>query len=78
VKKKQSPINLTGFGFALVLTIIMEITARLGWLTSYVPPPSVIFVALWHGLLDGDISSQIGITCRCTRAGWGSRPRRRS
>ncbi len=62
MKKKASPVNLTGFGFALVLTIIMEITARLGWLTSYVPPPSQIFVAMWQGLLNGDISSQIWTT----------------
>ncbi len=62
MKKKASPVNLTGFGFALVLTIIMEICARAGWLTSYVPPPTTIFAAMWTGLLNGDISSQIGTT----------------
>lgn len=62
MKKNKSPINLTGFGFALLLTLIMEICARKGWLTSYVPPPSIIFVAMWQGLLNGDISSQIGTT----------------
>jgi ABC-type nitrate/sulfonate/bicarbonate transport system permease component len=62
VKKNKSPINLTGFGFALLLTVVMEITARLGWLTSYVPPPTTIFAAMWTGLLNGDISSQIGTT----------------
>ena len=36
--------------------------ARLGWLTSYVPPPSEMFAALWAGSVNGDISSQIGIT----------------
>lgn len=62
MKKKASPVNLTGFGFALVLTILMEICARAGWLTSYVPPPTEIFAAMWQGLINGDISSQIGTT----------------
>ena len=61
MQRKSSPINLTGFGF--VVAVIIEILARLGWLTSYVPPPSEMFVALWQGLLPPfDISSQIGMT----------------
>src|SRR5438552_2624700 len=40
----------------------MEICARKGWLTSYVPPPTIIFAAMWTGLLNGDISSQISTT----------------
>ena len=60
--KRKSRFNLTGTSFAVALTILMEICAREGWLTSYVPPPSVIFVAMWNGLFNGDISSQIGTT----------------
>ena len=60
--KKKSRFNLTGFSFAIGLTILMEICAREGWLTSYVPPPTVIFASMWTGLLDGDISGQIGTT----------------
>ncbi len=55
-------INWGGFGIFLLGVAVVEITARLGWLTSYVPPPSVIFAALWRGMIDGDISSQIGVT----------------
>lgn len=61
-RRKALPINWSGFGFFLVCVGIVEVMARLGWLTSYVPPPSQIFAALWTGLLDGDISSQIGVT----------------
>jgi NitT/TauT family transport system permease protein len=62
VKKKSSPINWSGFGFFLLCVAIVEVLARRGLLTSYVPPPSQVFAALWTGLVNGDISSQIGIT----------------
>jgi len=62
LQKKTSPINWSGFGFFLVCVAFVEVFARLGWLTSYVPPPSQIFVALFQGLVNGDISSQIGVT----------------
>lgn len=55
-------LNWPGFGFFFLCIVLVEIVARLGWLTSYVPPPSVIFAALWRGLIDGDISSQVGVT----------------
>ena len=54
--------NWRGLAFFLACVACMEVAARLGWLTSYVPPPSAIFAALWSGLLSGDISSQIGVT----------------
>ncbi len=57
--KKRSPVNWTGFGFFLLCALIVEVLARKGYLTSYVPPPSTIVVALWQGLIDGEISSQI-------------------
>lgn len=60
--RKTTSINWSGFGFFLVCIAIVELVARLGWLTSYVPPPSQIFAALWAELLNGDISSQIGVT----------------
>jgi ABC-type nitrate/sulfonate/bicarbonate transport system permease component len=59
VTKKRSPVNWTGFGFFLLCALIVEVLARKGYLTSYVPPPSTIVVALWQGLVDGEISSQI-------------------
>jgi ABC-type nitrate/sulfonate/bicarbonate transport system permease component len=62
VQKKSSPINWTGFGFFAVCVVIVEILARAGLLTSYVPPPTAVFAALWTGLMNGDISSQIGVT----------------
>ena len=60
--RKKSPVNWAGLGFFLLCIAIVEVMARLGWLTSYVPPPSQIFAALWTGLIDGDISSQVGVT----------------
>ncbi len=60
--KKRSPVNWTGFGFFLLCTAVVEVLARAGWLTSYVPPPSTILVALWTGLINGEISSQIFTT----------------
>jgi NitT/TauT family transport system permease protein len=59
---KRQWFNWNGFAFFLGCVAVVEVLARLGWLTSYVPPPSVMFVALWDGLIDGDITSQIGVT----------------
>lgn len=53
---------LPGLLFVLGMTAIVEIAARLGWLTSYVPPPSVIARALVVGLANGEISSEVGMT----------------
>jgi ABC-type nitrate/sulfonate/bicarbonate transport system permease component len=55
-------VNWSGLAFFAVCIALMEVFARLGWLTSYVPPPSSIFEALWSGLISGDVSSQIGVT----------------
>ncbi len=60
--KKGSPVNWTGFGFFLLCAAIVEVLARKGYLTSYVPPPTTIVAALWTGLLNGDISSQLFAT----------------
>lgn len=60
--RRKSRFNWQGFVFAVILTGLWEFCARQGWLTSYVPPPSVIFVSMWKGLVDGDISSQIWTT----------------
>ncbi len=62
MQRKNSPINWSGFAFFLLCVGIVEVLARKGLLTSYVPPPSQIFAALWSGLIDGDISSQVGVT----------------
>lgn len=69
--RKTSPINWAGFGFFLLCVAVVEVMARLGWLTSYVPPPSRIFAALWTGLIDGDISSQVGVTLSVYARGLG-------
>lgn len=61
--QKLSRVNAWGIAFAIVCIIVFEIVARLGWLTSYVPPPSTIFGSLFQGLfVDGEISQQIGAT----------------
>lgn len=60
--KRKRTFNTTGFAFAVVLTLAWEYAARKNWLTSYVPPPSDVFTAMWQGLMNGDISSQIGTT----------------
>lgn len=60
--KRKRTFNFSGFAFAIALTLAWEFAARRNWLTSYVPPPSEVFVAMWQGLLNGDISSQIGTT----------------
>lgn len=62
MQKKNSPVNWGGYSFFLICVVIVEFVARQGWLTSYVPPPTAIFAALWTGLINGDISSQIGVT----------------
>lgn len=60
--RRWSRLNWRGFAFFAGCVVLVEILARLGLLTSYVPPPSLVFAALWRGLVDGDISSQIFVT----------------
>jgi ABC-type nitrate/sulfonate/bicarbonate transport system permease component len=60
--QRKSSVNWSGFGFFLICVAFVELFARLGWLTSYVPPPTAVFAALFQGLINGDISSQVGIT----------------
>ena len=60
--KRRLPFNWSGLAFFVLCFALVEFFARMGWLTSYVPPPSQSLTALWNGLLDGEISSQIGVT----------------
>ncbi|MBV9440565.1 MAG: ABC transporter permease, partial [Candidatus Eremiobacteraeota bacterium] len=53
---------LPGFLFAVGAFVVVELLARRGLLTSYFPPPTAIFAALFAGLVNGDISSQIAMT----------------
>ncbi len=53
---------LPGLLFVLGITGVVEIAARLGWLTSYVPPPSIVLRALVTGLANGEISGEVGMT----------------
>ena len=53
---------LPGVLFAAGVTIVVEVLARLGWLTSYVPPPSAVALALGEGLRSGELSSQVAAT----------------
>jgi NitT/TauT family transport system permease protein len=62
MKRVSALVNVPGLVFFLACIVLTEILARAGVLTSYVPPPSVVFVSLLKGLIDGDISSQVGIT----------------
>ena len=53
---------MPGLSFLFGFIVLVEILARAGLLTSYVPPPSIIFRALFQELINGDISSQVGVT----------------
>jgi ABC-type nitrate/sulfonate/bicarbonate transport system permease component len=53
---------LPGLCFVLAVTVVVEVLARLGLLTSYAPPPTTVIAALFQGLGSGEISSQIGMT----------------
>lgn len=53
---------LPGFLFIVGVTVAVELAARAGMLSSYFSPPSATIAALWTGLLNGDISSQVGMT----------------
>jgi NitT/TauT family transport system permease protein len=71
VPRKASRVNMPGLLFAVGCVVLVEILARAGLLTSYVPPPSVMFVALIRGLASGDISSQVGVTLQVYTEGLG-------
>jgi ABC-type nitrate/sulfonate/bicarbonate transport system permease component len=48
----------TGFALVVLLLVLWELSARLGWVQSRNWPPfSAILIATWHGLLSGEISS---------------------
>lgn len=70
--RKSPRVNVPGLLFAVGCVVVVEILARLGWLTSYVPPPSEWFIALVQGLANGDISSQVGITLLVYAEGLGA------
>ncbi|HYW54073.1 MAG TPA: ABC transporter permease [Dongiaceae bacterium] len=53
---------LPGFLFFAAAAAVVELAARLGWLSSYFTPPTAIVAAMARGLADGDISGQIGMT----------------
>lgn len=61
-RRKSLGINLPGCAFAVGCVALVEILARAGLLTSYVPPPSIMLLALAKGFVNGDISSQVGVT----------------
>lgn len=62
MKQALARVNVPGIAFAVGCVLPVEILARAGVLTSYVPPPSIIAIALVRGLLNGNITSQIGVT----------------
>ncbi|HVV94984.1 MAG TPA: ABC transporter permease [Hyphomicrobiales bacterium] len=48
----------SGFALVVLLLVLWELSARLGWVQSRNWPPfSAILVATWHGLLSGEVSS---------------------
>lgn len=61
-RESSAAVWLPGAAFVLAVTAVVEIAARAGLLSAYFPPPSATIAALWRGLLDGDISSQVGMT----------------
>jgi ABC-type nitrate/sulfonate/bicarbonate transport system permease component len=69
--RRVPQVNVPGLLFAVGVVILVEVLARLGWLTSYVPPPSIMFLALARGIASGDISSQVGVTLQVYAEGLG-------
>ena len=61
-RRDAFPAFAPGLGFVVAVTAVVEVAARLGWLSSYVPPPSSVVTALARGLANGEISSQVGAT----------------
>lgn len=61
---RRNPALLFGPGllFVIGVTVVVEVLARAGLLSSYFPPPTAILAALGRGLIDGEISSQVGMT----------------
>jgi ABC-type nitrate/sulfonate/bicarbonate transport system permease component len=48
--------------FVVAVTLAVEAAARANLLSSYFSPPSATIAALWSGLMNGEISSQVGMT----------------
>src|SRR6185312_5391434 len=70
-RPKPRRINTPGLAFAVCCVVLIEILARAGLLTDYVPPPSIIFGALVEGLRNGDLSSQLAATLTVYSEGLG-------
>lgn len=56
------PAFVPGLLFVAGVTVVVEILARVGLLSSYFAPPTAIVAALAQGLANGDITSQVGMT----------------
>lgn len=53
---------LPGLLFIIGVTAVLEVIARLGWLSSYFPAPSLIVTAMVREIFNGELSSQIVVT----------------
>lgn len=60
--RAKRPAWFSGALLVVGITAAVEVLARLGVLTEYVPPPSVVAGALASGLTSGQISGQVGVT----------------
>ena len=54
-----------------LIALTLEVLARRGLLTSYIPAPSLVFEALWRALADGSLTSQLGTTLFAWAIGFG-------
>jgi ABC-type nitrate/sulfonate/bicarbonate transport system permease component len=55
--------------FVAILLAALEALARTGRLSSFVPAPSAVAVALWQGLAGGDLALQAGVTLQTCAIG---------
>lgn len=60
--KRREWINVRGWSFVIVLTMLLELVTRVGLISDYLPPPTIVFGALLSGLVSGEITIQIGAT----------------
>lgn len=67
--KRREWINVRGWSFVIVLTVLLELVTSVGLISDYLPPPTIMFGALLAGLVSGEIAIQIGATLVAFTAG---------
>lgn len=62
LRSPRPTVNVRGWTFVVVFTVLLELVVRAGVFSQYFPPPTVIIATLGEQLSTGDLATQIVAT----------------